>query len=66
MQRVCQSRRYLAGLLRRQPLLDSAVTTSGGPGPHPVDAEFRAILDLADDPGDDERPAGYPRGSSRV
>jgi len=68
VQRVCRSRRYLAGLLRRSPLLDSAATLPAGP--RPVDAEFRTFLEMADAPvsDDDEagRPTGYPRGSSRV
>lgn len=62
MERVGRSRRTLAGLLRRRPILDSAVTVPGGPGPHPVDEEFQAILEMGTASLPEDGEAGNPTG----
>jgi hypothetical protein len=73
MRRVACSRRHLAGLLRRSPILDSVATVPNGPGLEPVD-EFGVMLEMVDAGppseevgrrGDDDGP-DYPRGSRRI
>lgn len=59
MRRVANSRRHLADLLRRRPLLDPTVAPSEDPEQLRRVDQLRAMLDLPD-------PPRYPPGSNRI
>ena len=66
MHRVAGSRRHLADLLRRRPLLDATASSPKDPTRLLRTDEGRAAPELSD-PEPDRYAAGnlYPRGSSR-
>lgn len=74
MRRVASSRRHLADLLRRRPLLDATVPPTEDPAERRRIDEVRALLDFPEPPraggsGGASRPTEsthYPRGSSRI
>jgi hypothetical protein len=75
MRRVASSRRHLADLLRRRPLLDATVPPSGDPTQLRRIDQVREMLNLPDPGGAPESgpnrrsspdPTRYPRGSSRI
>ena len=71
VRRVANSRRHLADLLRRRPLLDATTPPSESPGHLHRTDQVREMLDL---PGPEELPSDrrsaepslYPPGSSRI
>jgi hypothetical protein len=73
--RVAGSRRHLADLLRRRPLLDTTVSPSEDPTQLRRMDQVREMMDLPDPGGTPEGgphrrpspdPTRYPRGSSRI
>jgi hypothetical protein len=70
VRRVANSRRHLADLLRRRPLLDATAPPSENPEQRNRMDQVREMLDLPDpEVAPDHRsaePSLYPRGSSRI
>ena len=70
VRRVANSRRHLADLLRRRPLLDATAPPSENPEQRNRTDQVREMLDLPDPEGAPEsrspEPSLYPRGSSRI